>query len=139
STDRLIELVLQEDKQVLRELLTTDRVVVDPRDDAIYYSEFEKLVKNPPKPKKGERVTPEQLGQVSFPRGEAINVRVAEVVRTGSPRKVLTTLPAEQRMGILTHPSWLVSHSDAMDNHAVLRGRWIRDRLLGDAVPDVPI
>ncbi len=42
-------------------------------------------------------------------------------------------------MGILTHPSWLVSHSDAMDNHAILRGRWIRERLLGGAVPDVPI
>lgn len=42
-------------------------------------------------------------------------------------------------MGILTHPSWLVAHSDAMDNHAILRGRWIRERLLGGAVPDVPI
>jgi hypothetical protein len=26
-----------------------------------------------------------------------------------------------------------------MDNHAILRGRWIRERLLGDAVPDIPI
>jgi len=26
-----------------------------------------------------------------------------------------------------------------MDNHAILRGRWIRERLLGGAVPDVPI
>ena len=42
-------------------------------------------------------------------------------------------------MGILTHPSWLVSHSDAMDNHAILRGKWIRERLLGGAVPEVPI
>ncbi|MGY8713598.1 MAG: DUF1588 domain-containing protein, partial [Verrucomicrobiia bacterium] len=38
-----------------------------------------------------------------------------------------------------THPVWLVAHSDAMDNHAILRGRWIRERLLGDAVPDIPI
>jgi hypothetical protein len=42
-------------------------------------------------------------------------------------------------MGILTHPAWLASHSDAMDNHAILRGKWIRERLLGDAIPDVPI
>ena len=40
-------------------------------------------------------------------------------------------LPEGQRLGLLTHPSWLVSHSDAMDNHAILRGRWIRERLLG--------
>jgi hypothetical protein len=32
-----------------------------------------------------------------------------------------------------------VSHSDAMDNHAIRRGRWIRERLLGGGIPDVPI
>ena len=58
-----------------------------------------------------------------------------EIERVGN----WTTLPTEERMGILTHPSWLVSHSDAMDNHAVHRGKWIRERLLGGAVPDVPI
>ena len=42
-------------------------------------------------------------------------------------------------MGILTHPNWLVAHSDAMDNHAILRGKWIRERLLGGAIADVPI
>jgi Protein of unknown function (DUF1588)/Protein of unknown function (DUF1585) len=42
-------------------------------------------------------------------------------------------------LGILTHPSWLVSHSDAMDNHAIRRGRWIREHLLGGGIPDVPI
>lgn len=26
-----------------------------------------------------------------------------------------------------------------MDNHAILRGRWVRERLLGDSIPDVPI
>ena len=26
-----------------------------------------------------------------------------------------------------------------MDNHAIARGRWIRERLLGDAVPDIPV
>jgi hypothetical protein len=55
------------------------------------------------------------------------------------PERKLATAPAGQRLGILTHPSWLVSHSDAMDNHAIHRGRWIRERLLGGGVPDVPI
>ena len=71
---------------------------------------------------------------------QGIHVRIARVVRgKNATRRTLTTLPENQRMGILTHPSWLVSHSDAMDNHAILRGRWIRERLLGGAVPDVPI
>ncbi len=55
------------------------------------------------------------------------------------PERILATAPAGERLGILTHPSWLVSHSDAMDNHAILRGRWIRERLLGGGIPDVPI
>jgi hypothetical protein len=55
------------------------------------------------------------------------------------PDRILATVPEGQRLGILTHPSWLVSHSDAMDNHAILRGRWIRERLLGGGIPDVPI
>jgi hypothetical protein len=54
-------------------------------------------------------------------------------------KKEVTKAPSKQRMGILTQPSWLVSHSDAMDNHAILRGRWVRERLIGGAVPDVPI
>jgi hypothetical protein len=55
------------------------------------------------------------------------------------PDRILTTAPRGQRLGILTHPSWLVSHSDAMNNHAIHRGIWIRERLLGGGIPDVPI
>ena len=55
------------------------------------------------------------------------------------PDRTLATAPDGQRLGLLTHPSWLVSHSDAMDNHAILRGRWVRERLLGGGIPDVPI
>ena len=141
NTDRLIELILEEDKDVLLELLTTDRVVIGAQADALYYSQSENLRK-PPKPdkkNKKKKPTAAELGYVSLPKGERINVRIAQVVKNGKPQRTLTKLPAEQRKGILTHPSWLVSHSDAMDNHAILRGRWIRERLLGDAVPDVPI
>lgn len=48
-------------------------------------------------------------------------------------------LPADQRMGILTQPSWLVAFSENTDNHAILRGKWIRERLLGGTIPDIPI
>ena len=55
------------------------------------------------------------------------------------PERILATAPEGQRLGILTHPAWLVSQSDAMDNHAIHRGIWIRERLLGGGIPDVPI
>ena len=75
-------------------------------------------------------------------KGDKIYARVSrKSFGNGSmkPERTLATAPEGERLGILTHPSWLVSHSDAMDNHAILRGRWIRERLLGGGIPDVPI
>ena len=80
------------------------------------------------------------MGQIALLKGQRINVRVPAVKYTGGSKiRTLVKVPKDERMGILTHPSWLVSHSDAMDNHAILRGLWIRNRLLGDSVPEVPI
>jgi hypothetical protein len=47
--------------------------------------------------------------------------------------------PKDQRMGILTHPAWLVAHSTNFDNDPIRRGHWIRYKLLGGNVPDIPI
>jgi hypothetical protein len=47
--------------------------------------------------------------------------------------------PRDQRMGILTHPAWLVAHSTNFDNDPIRRGHWIRHKLLGGNVPDIPI
>ena len=47
--------------------------------------------------------------------------------------------PKDQRMGVLTHPAWLVAHSGNFDNDPIRRGLWIRKKLLGGNVPDVPI
>lgn len=74
--------------------------------------------------------------------GERIYARVSHrSFGNGSmkPERQLSTVPEGQRLGLLTHPTWLVSHSDAMDNHAIRRGRWVRERLLGGGIPDVPI
>ena len=42
-------------------------------------------------------------------------------------------------MGVLTHPAWLVAHSGNFDNDPIRRGHWIRYKLLGGNVPDIPI
>ncbi|MCP4846548.1 MAG: DUF1588 domain-containing protein [Verrucomicrobiaceae bacterium] len=142
SVDRLIELIVQEDKQVLKELLTTDRFILDPGSDLLYFSTREKLRKPPPQ-KKGEKKkapSPEELGQIVLSKGQPIKIRIPAVKYTnGKVARTLVSIPREERMGVLTHPSWLVSHSDAMDNHAILRGKWIRERLLGGGIPDIPI
>jgi hypothetical protein len=45
----------------------------------------------------------------------------------------------ENRMGMLTHPAWLVAFSQNAHTDPVRRGRWIREKLLAGVVPDVPI
>ncbi len=45
----------------------------------------------------------------------------------------------EHRMGLLTHPSWLIAHSTNFQPDPVRRGRWIREKLLAGRVPDIPI
>jgi len=176
STDRLIELILQEDRDVFKQLLTTDKVVAT-RSDNVYFgkqrskeevaasvaaakkvaaeaakkkaAELEAWKKanpgkKPPNSKKQKRRQPNVNHRVSQAKlaGPNIYARVSRrSFGNGSmkPERILATVPKDQRLGILSHPSWLVSHSDAMDNHAILRGRWIRERLLGGGIPDVPI
>ena len=43
------------------------------------------------------------------------------------------------RMGILTHPAWLIAHSTNFHADAIRRGRWVREKLLAGRVPDIPI
>lgn len=205
GTDRLIEIILEEDKDVLKELLTTDRVVAGPADDTYFgrkhtkeeqalavaakkkaqkeeeekeaaelaslkteLARLEAEVESKPDDKQVLKSLERQkktlaaaekrieAAQNERKRGGGDNVEVAEANLTGppdyarvsrptfgagsmKPGRVLANVPKGQRLGILTHPTWLVSHSDAMDNHAIHRGIWVRERLLGGGVPDVPI
>lgn len=47
--------------------------------------------------------------------------------------------PIAHRKGILTHPAWLLAHSQNTTTDPVRRGRWIREKLLAGRVPEVPI
>ena len=177
STDRLVELILQTDKDVFKQLLTTQKVVTTGSGN-VYFgkkrtreeiaaaqakakkaaAEAAKKAaaelaawrkanpgKKPPKnkkKKKNKRGNVNHSVEVAKLSGPKIFARVSRrSFGNGSmkPSRILATAPKSQRLGILTHPSWLVSHSDAMDNHAIRRGRWIRERLLGGGIPDVPI
>lgn len=200
STDRLIELILQEDKHVLKQLLTTQRVVATKADENYFgrrltkeeqaaavaakkkaeeaqgqkvkelkteIAGLEAKLKADPKDEATRKSLDRQKklleaaekkakdGKGKRPRGGNDN-EVAEANLEGpktyarvsrpsfgagsmKPERILATAPEGQRLGILTHPAWLVSQSDAMDNHAIHRGIWIRERLLGGGIPDVPI
>ncbi|MCA8987410.1 MAG: DUF1588 domain-containing protein, partial [Planctomycetaceae bacterium] len=171
STERLIELILRKDQDVLRQLLTTTQVVATKQDNSYFGKQRsrEEVATSVAAAKEAERLaeaereawlkdnTGKELpAALKKPKRENINHQVAEVDLSGpkiyarvsrrsfgsgsmQAERILANVPEDQRLGILTHPSWLVSHSDAMDNHAIRRGRWIRERLLGGGIPDVPI
>ncbi|MFK7852326.1 MAG: DUF1588 domain-containing protein [Akkermansiaceae bacterium] len=43
------------------------------------------------------------------------------------------------RKGLLTHPAWLVAHAFNTETDPVHRGKFVREKLLADTIPDVPI
>ncbi|MDA7881933.1 DUF1588 domain-containing protein [Akkermansiaceae bacterium] len=53
--------------------------------------------------------------------------------QTEQPMKV------ENRTGLLTHPAWLVANSLNAATDPIHRGKWIREKLLGGFIRDVPI
>ncbi|MEK6239341.1 MAG: DUF1588 domain-containing protein [Planctomycetales bacterium] len=133
DADRLIGWVLATDKEVLRTLLTTNKTFLltyderTPTKAANYFNR--RFARKPPE-------TP--LSDHHVRHTLAIYEVHLKTRGDWSPDRPYD-MPPEHRMGMLTHPAWLVAHSGNFDNHAIHRGRWIRERLLGGRIPDVPI
>ena len=66
-----------------------------------------------------------------------LNRDAARAIRRGVGESIV--FPKNQRAGMLTHPAWLVAHSSNLENDPIRRGKWIREHLLADLVPEVPI
>lgn len=126
DTDRLIQHVLDADKDVLRALLTTDLTFVNLR----YLEDKKTRLKNVPAPAfEKQRVNHRGLVGPHYVYGF-----------DAWPESQPVRAPADKpRLGILMQPAWLVAHSTNFENDPVRRGRWIRERLLGQTVPDLPI
>ncbi|QDU28588.1 Planctomycete cytochrome C [Anatilimnocola aggregata] len=132
DTDRLVLHILEQDREVLRELLTTQLSFVNYNTKVDKSKQDRPLVGVPfdvvPPPDKNPKNKPEWLGGVDTVYGFA-----------EWPKEQPTLLPEDQRIGILMQPSWLIAWSTNFDNDPVRRGRWLRERLLGGTVPDLPI
>ena len=134
DTDRLVQLILEEDKEVLKELLTTTKSFVAYKSAA---DSKKKIAEARAKFEADKQKDPAKFKDKVFkPQPRLIYESYG---LTDFPDVQPVELPADERAGILTQPSWLVAHSTTFDNHAIHRGKWIRERLLGGVVPDVPI
>ncbi|MBG89772.1 MAG: hypothetical protein CMO80_23125 [Verrucomicrobiales bacterium] len=124
--EHLIRSILKKDRQVLRELLTTDHYFVDMEYDKSGIA-FQPSFRQPSNGNNPVKSDPEYATIYGLPR---------DWIWTG---KQPVRMPSGQRAGVLTHPAWLAAWSGNFDNHPVQRGKWIRTHLLGGTIPDVPI
>ncbi|MCE9530882.1 MAG: DUF1588 domain-containing protein [Planctomycetes bacterium] len=128
DTDRLVQSILADDKDVFRQLLTTPMAFVNTTTKTNKQTRMQELVPVDIVPKQDPKRPPEWLGGVDAVYGFK-----------AWPNRQPVELPKETRLGILMQPSWLVAFSTNFDNDPVRRGRWVRERLLGGTVPDLPI
>lgn len=129
DTDRLVEHILAEDQDVFRRLLTTP-------DSFVNYAVR--------KSKKTGQMEPERAVLPPPPNPKRKDEKLVQGVEyvygvDAWPNPQPAPLPKDTRLGILMQPSWLVAFSNNFDNDPVRRGRWVRERLLGGTVPDLPI
>ena len=115
--------ILAKDKNVLEELLTTNRFAL-PKG---------KTSKKKSKKKDGSNVSDEMRLEGYL---AAYNLTTAPTVDRAIE---MTEMPEGQRAGMLTHPAWLVAHSTNFHTDPVRRGKWILGHLLGYDVPELPI
>lgn len=125
DTRYLIQHVLDRDQNVLKELLTTNKSFVNYRVDAKGVAGPARITNKQGKNQKGLQLEYHDL------------YNLPENWKWTDQQPV--ELPREQRAGILTQPSWLAAFATNNENHAIRRGKWVRERLLGGVVPDLPI
>jgi len=149
DADQLVMHIFDQDRDVLKRLLTTDEYFVaylgslqniqkdllyikTNKDDANFefntkYVELAESEGRHPIPIEG----PSSRQYVDF-----YNLKHATWdYPTSQPLK----MPVGQRAGILTHPAWLIAWSGNFDTDPIRRGKWIREHLLADTMPDIPL
>lgn len=147
ETDQIVVQILRDDRDVLRRLLTTDQIIVSNRTGGKelahvleFYTPGWKYYRTPIEGKKADRKTflsaYRLLNDLSYMAYYGLEPDSELATSTGSKDVITSPVP---RAGILTHPSWLQAHSTFTDNHVVHRGKWIRERLLGGTIPEVPV
>lgn len=130
DTDLLIAHILNQDKDVFRQLLTTPLTFANG-----------KFAQN----KKPGETAPIVKAELYPPNKDKKTGLINQLSIDGIygfaewPKEQPAKVPDETRIGVLMQPSWLMAWGTNFDNDPVRRGRWIRERLLGGTVPDIPI
>ena len=150
DADDLVLHLVKQDRDVLRQLLTTDRYCVQwPGSKAEYERKIEYITKRikPGNTKdRNYKYFVQRVRQGLRPMPQA-NPTWRATVRFYNldentwdyPLEQPFRMPEGQRVGMLTHPAWLAAWSGNFHNDPIRRGKWIREHLLAGSIPDLPI
>ena len=132
--DNMIARIVSNDENVLKELLTS-------RTFFIKGNQFRKKVRREQRDDftDGFNVSSEYYIQ---PEVNAVyNHAHPDSWVVGDVNDRWVDLPRDERAGVLTHPAWLAAHGDAFENgpSIIHRGKWVREQLLCDELPALPI
>jgi mono/diheme cytochrome c family protein len=138
DADWLILDVIEQDRDVLRQLLTTRDTFTLTKSERGPRPLVAAEVQN------AKRKYRENSTTRGFFRGIPVELRIYELDELAIRRDAWAPdrrypMPAGHRAGILTHPAWLIAQSDNFDNSPIHRGKWIREKLLGAKLPEIPI
>jgi hypothetical protein len=141
KTRGIIDQILEEDRDVLARLLT---IKTDYRgdSDATLQAAFEKAKRGLDGGIEHLERRLAQTGDKKLSEQDRSKVQKDLDKRKAALKELVGKHPdwlGPDRRGVLNQRSWLVSHSDNAENHPIHRGKWIRERLLGGRVPDVPV
>ncbi len=167
DADLLVEHILEQDRNVFAELLTTDRYFVaypNIKDPELFEAIIQKTIDEAQSAiektkQRGRKIEPSKDGKYSrawaYTQGYQLIPRTVHNDRGSAEMSYISVYgidgntfnwtkdqPIEvpgRRAGLLTHPAWLVTHSSNFDNSVVGRGHWIREHLLAGKIPDVPL
>jgi hypothetical protein len=139
DADLFVLSILKDDRQVLRQLLTSDRYVVHYVSPETAERKLKQIREN--RKKNSEAAAKLQRGLTpvlgTYHGGQYYTTYGFEKETWDYPIEQPFRVP--NRVGMLTHPAWLAAHSGNFDTDPIRRGKWIREHLLAGVVPDIPI
>lgn len=150
DADELVLHIVRRDRDVLKELLTTDRYFIQwPGSVSEYERRVDYIVQrnnNTQRKDVNYKYFVERAAAGLRPIPQA-NPTWRQTVRFYNidertwdyPLEQPLPMPSGQRVGLLTHPAWLVAWSGNFENDPIRRGKWIREHLLAGSIPDIPI
>lgn len=153
--DNLIHLIVERDRNVFEELLTTDQFLVGhPGDNELMkqrHADFVERINSGQAAKGRAAQAIAAFAQKVMDRGlvpyEAApklfaQINLYDLVELGEGQywsfEVEQPVKLPNRKGVLTHPAWLWAHSTNFDTDPIHRGIWVYTRLLAGVIPDVP-